>query len=74
MFNDLANYSSTTSQANEDGTYTISFGCGNDAPNNLKINNPTDIFNITVRHYQPSKRVLEGGYRLVPFMNEVSSE
>ena len=74
MFKDLANYSSNTSQANEDGTYTISFGCGNDAPNNLEIDNPTDTFNITVRHYQPSKRVVNDGYRIVPFMKEVTNE
>jgi hypothetical protein len=74
MFNDLANYSSNTSQPNDEGTYTISFGCGNEAPNNLQINNPTDMFNVTVRHYQPSKRVLEKDYRLVPFMKVVSAK
>ena len=74
MFNNLANYSSNTSHPNEDGTYTTSFGCDKDSPNNLQINNPTDIFNITVRHYQPSKKVLEEGYRLLPFMKEVSSK
>lgn len=74
MFNDLANYSSNTAQPNEDGTYTISFGCGEDAPNNLQIKNPTDIFNITIRHYQPSKRVLEDGFRLAPQMKEVPYE
>lgn len=68
MFNDLANYSSNTAQANEDGTYTISFGCGENAPNNLEIANPSNVFNIAVRHYQPSKRVFEDGYRLVPLM------
>jgi len=74
MFNDLANYSSNTAQANEDGTYTISFGCGEGAPNNLEIANPSGVFNIAVRHYQPSKRVLDDDYRLVPFMKEVSNE
>lgn len=73
MFNDLANFSSNTAQPNEDGTYTISFGCGDDAPNNLPIKNSTEIFNFTIRHYQPSKRVLEEGYRLAPLMKEVSS-
>lgn len=68
MFNDLANYSSNTAQANEDGTYTLSFGCGENAPNNLEIDNPSKVFNIAVRHYQPSKRVLEEGYRLVPLL------
>ncbi|MBO6608041.1 DUF1214 domain-containing protein [Psychroserpens sp.] len=72
MFNDLANFSSYTAQPNEDGTYTISLGCGEDAPNNLEIDNPTGVFNITARHYGPSKRVVEDGYRLVPFIKEVS--
>ncbi len=74
MFNDLANYSSNTAQKNSDGTYTISFGCGIDAPNNLEIDNPTNEFNILVRHYRPSKRVIEEGYRLVPFMKEVPND
>jgi len=74
MFNDLANFSSNTAQANADGTYTISFGCGADSPNNLKIANPSEVFNIAVRHYQPSKRVFEDDYRLVPLMKEVPIE
>ena len=74
MFNDLANYSSNNAQVNEDGTYTISFGCGEDAPNNLEIANPSNVFNIAVRHYQPSKKVLEEDYRLVPRMKVVSPE
>lgn len=74
MFNDLANFSSNTAQANADGTYTISFGCGADAPNNMEIANPSEVFNIAVRHYQPSKRVFEDDYRLLPFMKEVSTK
>ena len=74
MFNDLANYSSNTAQANADGTYTISFGCGDDAPNNIEIANPSGEFNIAVRHYQPSIRVFEDDYRLVPFIKEVTNE
>jgi hypothetical protein len=74
MFNDLANYSSNTAQVNKDGTYTISFGCGEDALNNLDIENPSKVFNIAVRHYQPSKRVLEEDYRLVPLMKEITNE
>lgn len=73
MFNDLANFSSNTAEANDDGTYTISFGCGPDAPNNMEIANPSDVFNIAVRHYQPSKRVFEDDYRLVPLMQEISN-
>jgi len=74
MFNDLANYSSNTAKANEDGTYTVSFGCGEDAPNNLEIANPSNVFNIAVRHYQPSKKVLEDNYRLVPLIKAMSRE
>ena len=72
MFNDLANYSSNTATANADGTYTISFGCGEDAPNNIETANPSGVFNLGVRHYQPSKKVSEDGYRLVPLMKEVT--
>ena len=72
MFNDLANFSSNTATANADGTYTISFGCGEDAPNSLAIDNPSGVFNIAVRHYMPSKKVSEDGYRLVPLMKAVS--
>ena len=71
MFDDLANYSSYTAKANEDGTYTVRFGCGDDALNNLKIDNPTDYFNLGVRHYQPSKRVMEDDYRLLTFLRTV---
>lgn len=72
MFNDLANYSSNSAKVNDDGTYTISFGCGSNAPNNIDISNPSDYFNIIVRHYQPSKRVIEEDYRLVPLLKMVS--
>lgn len=74
MFNDLANYSSNTARANEDGTYTVSFGCGEDAPNNLEIANPSNVFNIAVRHYRPSKKVLEEDYRLVPLLEAVTKK
>ena len=72
MFNDLANFSSNTATANADGTYTISFGCGQDAPNSIAIDNPSGVFNIAVRHYMPSKKVSEDGYRLVPLMKPVT--
>ncbi|MEO0653036.1 MAG: DUF1214 domain-containing protein, partial [Planctomycetota bacterium] len=66
MFNDLANLSSNTAVPNADGTYTLSFGCGPDAPNNIEIDNPTGFFNLACRHYQPSARVREDGYRILP--------
>ncbi|WP_338219454.1 DUF1214 domain-containing protein [Algoriphagus sp. oki45] len=74
MFNDLANYSSNTAKANQDGTYTVSFGCGANAPNNLEIDNPSGVFNFTVRHYRPSERVYKEGYRLVPLVKTVSGK
>ena len=73
MFNDLANYSSNTAKRNSDGTYTISFGCGEGSPNNLAIDNPSNEFNILARHYRPSKRVIEEGYRIVPLIKAVPS-
>jgi hypothetical protein len=72
MFDDLPNFSSNTAQINNDGTYTLSFGCGSDALNNLDIENPSKVFNIAVRHYQPSKKIIEEGYRLTPLIKEVS--
>jgi uncharacterized protein DUF1214/uncharacterized protein DUF1254 len=72
MFNDLANYSSNTATANADGTYTISFGCGPNAPNNLEIENPSGVFNLAIRHYQPTKKVREDNYRILPTMKVIS--
>ncbi len=57
--------------ANEDGTYTVSMGCGADDLNNLPISNETGVFNFTVRHYIPSDRVKLGGYRLMPLIQRV---
>ncbi|WNC67131.1 DUF1254 domain-containing protein [Thalassotalea nanhaiensis] len=68
MFNDLANLSSNTAKANKDGTYTISFGCGSDAINNIETKNATGVFNLGVRHYIPSDKVKNDGYRLLPFV------
>lgn len=70
MFNDLANISSNTATPNEDGTYTVSYGCGDKAPNNLEIKNDSGIFNLAVRHYQPSKAVRDG-FRILPTMKAV---
>jgi len=68
MFNDVANVSSDTAAPNADGTYTVSFGCGQDAPNNLPTENKSGEFTLAIRHYQPSERVREEGYRLLPFV------
>ena len=72
MFNDVANISSNTAAANEDGTYTVSFGCGQDAPNNLETSNDSDVFNLAIRHYQPSQAVSVDGYRIVPLVEAVA--
>ena len=71
MFNDVANINSDTAQVNKDGTYTVSFGCGSDAPNNVETANDTGVFNLAVRHYQPSDRVSKEGYRLLPQLKAV---
>ena len=71
MFDDVAHMSSDIATANEDGTYTVSMGCGDDALNNLPISNDTGVFNFIVRHYIPSERVKFGGYRLMPQMQKV---
>ncbi|MBL4798770.1 MAG: DUF1254 domain-containing protein [Oleispira sp.] len=68
MFNDVANVSSNTAKQNKDGTYTISFGCGTDAPNNIATKNESGVFNLAVRHYMPTDKVKTDGYRLLPFV------
>ena len=71
MFDDVAHMSSDIATANDDGTYTVSMGCGDDALNNLPISNDTGVFNFIVRHYIPSERVKFDGYRLMPQMQKV---
>ena len=66
MFNDIANISSEMNPVqNEDGTYTIRFGCEGQ-PNNIPIieGNTTGKFNVLMRHYGPSEQVSndEEGY------------
>lgn len=71
MFNDLASLNSHTAKPNADGTFTVSFGCGADAPNNIETANPTGVFNLAFRHYRPTAKVSEEGYRLLPFVKPV---
>jgi hypothetical protein len=66
MFNDAANVSSNTAIMNKDGSYTVSFGCGSDAPNNIETANESGVFNLGIRHYQPSDKVKNEGYRILP--------
>jgi hypothetical protein len=70
MFDDVANINSELATANPDGTYTVSFGCSANAPNRIPISNASGVFNVTVRHYRPSQRVIEG-YRLSPAIERV---
>ncbi len=70
MFDDVANVNSDLATANADGTYTVSLGCGADAPNRIPISNESGVFNVTIRHYRPSDRVI-AGYRLAPTVKKV---
>lgn len=71
MFNDLANLSSNTVTPNADGTYTVSFGCGEDALHNIKTANDSGVFNLGIRHYQPTELVSVDGYRILPTVKAV---
>jgi len=68
MFDDVANVSSNTATMNVDETFTVSFGCDEQSLNNIPTTNDTGVFTLTVRHYQPSERVRDQGYRLLPFV------
>ena len=68
MFDDVANVSSNTATMNADGTFTVSLGCDEQSLNNIPTSNDTGVFTLTVRHYQPSERVRDQGYRLLPFV------
>ncbi|RKF22177.1 DUF1254 domain-containing protein [Alginatibacterium sediminis] len=71
MFNDLANLSSNKIDPNADGTYTVSFGCGDDALNNIETQNDTGVFTLGIRHYQPSDKVRLESYRVLPSVVQV---
>ena len=70
MFNDIANVSSDTATSNGDGTFTVSFGCGPDAINNIPTANDSGVFTLGIRHYQPTDKVING-YRVVPTVKAV---
>ncbi|MEO1036080.1 MAG: DUF1254 domain-containing protein [Pseudomonadota bacterium] len=72
MFNDVANVNSNLATPNPDGTYTVSFGCGEDAPNNLQTANESGVFNLSARHYRPSERVRLEGFRILPNVRAVA--
>ncbi|MEZ9850947.1 DUF1214 domain-containing protein [Vibrio breoganii] len=70
MFADVANVSSNTATKNADGTYTVSFGCGDDAPNNIETKNDSSMFNLAFRHYIPSQKIRDG-FRVLPYVKAV---
>lgn len=71
MFNGLANLSSNTAIPNTDETYTVSFGCGEAALNNIETANDSGVFNLGIRHYQPSELVSIEGFRILPTVKAV---
>lgn len=75
MFNDKANISSETNPVkNDDGTYTLRFGCEGQ-PNNIPIveGNKTGKFIVLMRHYGPSEQVSKGeeGYDATKLIKRV---
>ena len=75
MFNDIANVSSEMNPVkNDDGTYTLRFGCEG-MPNNIPIaeGNITGKFNVLMRHYNPSEMVSNGeeGYDATLFIKKI---
>lgn len=74
MFNDKANISSEMAPVvNNDGTYTLRFGCEGQ-PNNIPTmeGNKTGKFNVLMRHYNPSEPVSKGekGYNPVTMIKK----
>ena len=59
MFNDVANVNSENAVRNEDGTFTVHFGCEGKV-NNIPIENKTGSWNAAMRHYTPSESVIAG--------------
>ena len=70
MFSYAANVSSDTATPNDDGTFTLSFGCGPDAPNNLETANESGVFTLGIRHYRVGDKVTNG-YRVLPTVKAV---
>ncbi len=63
MFDEIANVNSETAVRNDDGTYTVHFGCEGEV-NNIPIKNKTGSWNAAMRQYTPSQLVIEG--KVVP--------
>ena len=71
MFSYAANVSSDTATPNDDGTFTLSFGCGRDAPNNMETANESGVFTLGIRHYRVGDKVTNG-YRVLPTVKAVN--
>lgn len=63
MFDEVANVNSENAVKNDDGTYTVHFGCKGEV-NNIPIENDTGSWNAAMRHYTPSEAVVDG--KIVP--------
>eukprot|EP01068_Selenidium_serpulae_P014974 Selendium_serpulae@DN6161_c0_g2_i3.p1 len=74
LFSDAANLNSYGTEPNPDGTFTVSFGCGPDAVNNIETENASSLFNVAVRHYRPSQAVRDGEIRVVRLIQEAEQE
>ena len=59
MFNEMADVNSEAAVKNDDGTYTVHFGCPGKV-NNIPIANDTGSCNAAMRHYTPSTAVVNG--------------
>ncbi|GGZ82867.1 DUF1214 domain-containing protein [Algibacter mikhailovii] len=75
LFNDVAHISSEMDPIkNEDGTFTVRFGCDGQ-PNNIPIRegNTTGKFNVLMRHYGPSDMVSndEAGYNATKAIKKI---
>jgi len=58
LFEGVRNVSSYTWTMNRNGTITVSFNCGDEAPNNIDTNGQT--FSFTMRYYGVSQEVMDG--------------
>ena len=71
MFNDIANVNSNVATPNDDGTFTVHFGCGEDAVNNIPVRNDTGAWQAAMRHYTPSDAVISGEIKPLPDIAEM---
>ena len=71
MFDEVANVNSNVATPNDDGTFTVHFGCGESAVNNLPVRNGTGAWNAAMRHYTPSDAVKSGEIKPLPDIGPV---